>query len=255
MVLGKPQATERSPSFIPPAPGNPTAPEFGVVEGPPQVAPVDPNRGVRTVPHGSGRNYPSRAATMPSGPPMYANSAPPPTLDPASSEHKRIGLWVALGAVLVLGAVAAAVVVAKRNQGAPPTEVAEQTAVKPAPTPLPPPSIEVRPSENTAPPPSVEPPPPAPPAGIKLEVTTQPAGATVTKNGFQVCDQTPCEVLAEPNENVELEAVKGSLRAKARVLAQRDQKVTMKLVGQARNNAPRLCEVEVDGLKILRPCR
>jgi hypothetical protein len=90
--------------------------------------------------------------------------------------------------------------------------------------------------------------------GVTLDVTTQPPGATLTKNGFQVCDQTPCQVLATPNETLELEAAKGALRAKARVLAQRDQKVAMKLVGQARPRA-RLCEVEVDGLKILRPCQ
>jgi hypothetical protein len=95
---------------------------------------------------------------------------------------------------------------------------------------------------------------PAPRAGIKLEVTTEPAGATLTKNGFQVCDQTPCDVMAEANETLELEAVKGALRAKARVLAQRDQKVAMKLAAQQRAK-PQLCEVEVDGLKILRPCK
>ena len=97
-------------------------------------------------------------------------------------------------------------------------------------------------------------PPPASSSGIKLDVTTEPAGATVTKNGFQVCDQTPCHVMAELNETLELEAAKGALRAKARVLAQRDQKVTMKLVAPGKPK-PRLCEVEVDGLKILRPCQ
>jgi serine/threonine-protein kinase len=250
MVLGKPQSTERSPSFVPPGPGNPTAPEFGVVEGPPQLPPVDPNRGVRTVPHGSNRSYPSRAATLPSGPPIYTSSTPPPTA--GTSESRRLGLWVALAAVVVLGGVAAAVVAAKRPGDPPASELALQTAAKPAPPAPPARSIEVRPSETTAPS-NVEP-PPAPAAGIKLEVTTLPAGATLTKNGFQVCDQTPCEVMAAPNETLELEAVRGSLRAKARVLAQRDQKVAMKLAAQPRAK-PQLCEVEVDGLKILRPCK
>jgi hypothetical protein len=34
-------------------------------------------------------------------------------------------------------------------------------------------------------------------------VTSEPEGATVLKNGFQVCDSTPCEVLAAPNETLE----------------------------------------------------
>ncbi len=90
-------------------------------------------------------------------------------------------------------------------------------------------------------------------AGVKLEVTTDPPGATLTKNGFQVCDATPCEVIADLNETLELEAAKGALKGKTRVLAQRDQKVAMKLVGPGKP-PKRLCEVEVDGLKILRPC-
>ena len=88
---------------------------------------------------------------------------------------------------------------------------------------------------------------------MKLEVTTDPPGATLTKNGFQVCDATPCDVIADLNETLELEAAKGALKGKTRVLAQRDQKVAMKLVGPGKP-PKRLCEVEVDGLKILRPC-
>jgi hypothetical protein len=46
------------------------------------------------------------------------------------------------------------------------------------------------------------------------------------------------------------------LRGKAKVLAQRDQKVTIKLAGAAAPKAqgPAMCEVIVDDLKILRPC-
>jgi hypothetical protein len=151
---------------------------------------------------------------------------------------------------VVAGVVGAGVVVARRGQAP-----AEATTAAPAPAPLP--SVDVRPSSSAAPvaaQPSAEAAALAPSAGITLDVTTDPAGATITKNGFQVCDETPCQVLAALNETLELEAEKGALRAKARVLAQRDQKVSMKLVGQARPRT-RLCEVEVDGLKILRPCQ
>ena len=103
-------------------------------------------------------------------------------------------------------------------------------------------------------------PTPAPTAGIHLDVATEPSGAILLKNGFQVCDQTPCEVLVAPSETVEFQASKGALKGGAKVLAQRDQKVSIKLVGAPVSAAPkpaaqRLCEVEVDGLKILRACK
>jgi serine/threonine-protein kinase len=101
-----------------------------------------------------------------------------------------------------------------------------------------------------------------PASSIRLEVSSEPTGATLSKNGFQVCDSTPCEVLAAPNETLEFEATKGALKGSAKVLAQRDQKVAIKLSGGAaapKHSAaaaePRMCEVEVDGLKILRPCK
>jgi hypothetical protein len=98
---------------------------------------------------------------------------------------------------------------------------------------------------------------------VRLAVTTEPPGATLLKDGFQVCDSTPCEVTAAPNETLELEAVKGAQKGKAKVLAQRDQNVNIMLVGGAAGPNPtakparegRLCEVEVDGIKILRPCK
>jgi serine/threonine protein kinase len=243
-VLGRPQSTERSPSFIPPAPGNPTAPEFGVVQGPPQVVPHDPNRGALTMPHGSDRSYPSRAVTLASGPPELS-----PPLPENVKDSKKMGLWIGASGVVVLGLIAAGAI-AMRKQAPEPEPSAVSATASAAPPP------EVRPATPTvlAPASAATAPAPAPSAAIKLDVTTEPAGATVTKNGFQVCDQTPCQVMAGLNETLELEAAKGAMRAKARVLAQRDQKVTMKLVAPGRPK-PRLCEVEVDGLKILRPCQ
>jgi len=94
---------------------------------------------------------------------------------------------------------------------------------------------------------------------IQLSVASEPSGAILLKNGFQVCDATPCEVQATPAETVEFQAIKGALRGGAKVLAQRDQKVAIKLVAApvsapAKPAKQRLCEVEVDGLKILRAC-
>jgi hypothetical protein len=63
--------------------------------------------------------------------------------------------------------------------------------------------------------------------------------------------------MAAPNETLELEATKDTLSGKAKVLAQRDQSVSIKLAGAVKKatSKPRLCEVEVDGIKILRPCQ
>jgi hypothetical protein len=69
-----------------------------------------------------------------------------------------------------------------------------------------------------------------------------------------VCDATPCQVNAAPNEQLELSAKKDALTGKAKVLAQKDQKVTIKLLAPVKA-APRMCEVDgVDGLKVWRAC-
>ena len=254
--IGKPLPTERSPSFIPLAPGNPTAPEFGVVDGPPQEVPYDPGRGARTVPHGSNRSYSSRAATLPSSPPVgYQPTAPAPPA-PAASETKRLGLWVFAGGAGVLALIVVAVVSSRsgdRGAESAPAALAAPTLAPSAHSSQQVPATVA--SAAMAPVPSAVSPSAVSSAPvIRLTVTTEPPGATVNKNGFQVCDQTPCEVMAAQDETLELEAAKGALRAKARVLAQRDQKVAMRLVAVGRPK-PRLCEVEVDGLKILRPCQ
>src|SRR5690606_25824112 len=99
-----------------------------------------------------------------------------------------------------------------------------------------------------------------------------PSGAVLMKDGFQVCDSTPCEVQTSPNETLVLSAQLGARRGEAKVLPQRDQKIsivlrpapTAKAVSKrspapetappASAEGPKLCEVVVDGLKILRPC-
>jgi serine/threonine protein kinase len=138
-------------------------------------------------------------------------------------------------------------------------------------TPETPPAAPVLTSAAVPPPAPVLPVAPAPttPASVaaasvvRLAVTTEPPGATLLKDGFQVCDRTPCEVTAAPNETLELEAVKGAQKGKAKVLAQRDQSVSIKLAGSVAGPKPstkppqeeRLCEMEVEGIKILRPCK
>ncbi len=127
-----------------------------------------------------------------------------------------------------------------------PTEPAPSTSAVPAASA----EVKANPSPATV----------TPTSAVRLEVSSDPLGATLLKNGFQVCDVTPCEVLAAPNETLELQAVKGALKGAAKVLAQRDQKVTIKLsapsvAASPKHDAQRMCEVEVDGLKILRACK
>jgi eukaryotic-like serine/threonine-protein kinase len=161
---------------------------------------------------------------------------------------------LALLGVLVAGGGAAAFFL--RDHGTTPIAASVQ-----AKAPEPPVSASVTseppPVAPAVPPPatSVVVPTPPPANSVKLEVVTDPPGATLMKNGFQVCDATPCEVTASVNETLELAGAKGRLMGKAKVLAQKDQRVTIKLAAPAAAPPrPRMCEVEIDGLKILRPC-
>jgi serine/threonine-protein kinase len=98
---------------------------------------------------------------------------------------------------------------------------------------------------------------------VTLNVSTEPAGALLFKGGFQVCDSTPCSLTVSPGEAMELEGRKGTFKGLLKVLAQRDQSVNIVLIPappvarrSAKSSSPKsnLCEVVVDGLKILRPC-
>jgi hypothetical protein len=166
------------------------------------------------------------------------------------------------GVILAVALAAAAGGALWVKRGAAPV-AKEPTTAEPPPAPL---TVSAAP----VPPPVVvhDTPPPAPSvspaAAIRVSVVTEPAGATLSKDGFQVCDQTPCEVTAAPNETFELTAVKGALRGVAKVLAQRDQRVSIRLTGSAPRASsaapPPLssgkpqCEVMVGDLKILRDC-
>lgn len=235
--------------FVPPAASNPTAPEFGVVSQAPAPARPDPHHGAATLARGSGE-VPGRVETQ-----LSAEAAADTT--PGRSFGVTVPLVLvalvglaSVGAFLHFGTGTPETASAVTLPAIPPQASAD-LPVGDAP--------DVTPVTTSVPvqgPVAAESPKP-----IKLAVTTEPAGATLSKNGFQVCDATPCEVLAEPNETLQLEAVKNTLRGKAKVLAQRDQKVSIRLAGAPARPAERrtssglrMCEVEVDGLKILRPC-
>lgn len=106
-------------------------------------------------------------------------------------------------------------------------------------------------------------------SGVLLHVVTIPSGALILKGDFQVCDSSPCELWVKPNEAVELIALRGHLRGVAKVLAQREQTVQIRLFQRTqgapgkppsapsgRNVAPiPMCEFTDGDLKILRPCQ
>ncbi len=197
-------------------------------------------------------------------------------LEGTRSAERRSGgapsLVLALGGLLAVGVVGVGAFLMLKQSSLTSTTPGAESVAPPA-------------SQASAPssaPPDPAPPDPAPQAPtpsadiapltrVSLSVVTEPAGALLFKDGFQVCDSTPCAVSAAINESLELEARKGAAKGTARVLAQRDQTVTMKLetpkvrprrsqkgtgkTGEpAEPKTPRMCEVEVDGLKILRAC-
>jgi serine/threonine-protein kinase len=118
------------------------------------------------------------------------------------------------------------------------------------------------PAPEAVPPPAVSAGPALAPTTVTLSVITLPAGAVVKKAGFEVCDAAPCEVQVPLGEAVTLSAELGRARGEAKVLAQKDQTVSitlLKAAGAGRPSGPQpkasaLCEVLVDGIKILRPC-
>lgn len=99
--------------------------------------------------------------------------------------------------------------------------------------------------------------PPAASNSVKLRVVTEPEAAVLFRDDFQVCDRTPCEIEVEPGAAVSLLARKGSAVGVAKVRAQTDQTVSVPLKAPVKKapSTQQLCEVNVDGLKILRPCQ
>ena len=120
--------------------------------------------------------------------------------------------------------------------------------------------------------PSAVPSTPPTDATVTLRVVTVPEGAMIQKGDFQVCDRTPCDVVVQPDERVELTATLGELRGAATVMAQRQQTVLIRLLHRPSNSTVRapvvgvssgklsgnpvpLCEFSDGDLKILRPCK
>jgi serine/threonine-protein kinase len=220
----------------------PTIAQVGPVPTPSLASasvPAGTEPGPQTTPHATGA--PAREGT---------HAATTTTVEPSKG---RTGVLV-LVALALAGAAGAAFVL---KRGEPTGEHAAATATAetpPAPAKAETPTPAPTPVTIPAPTPTVS---VAVATQVRLSVVTEPPGATLTKDGFQVCDKTPCEVMAAPNETLELEATKDTLSGKAKVLAQRDQSVSIKLAGAVKKatSKPRLCEVEVDGIKILRPCQ
>lgn len=248
--------------------------------------PPNPGQAHPTRPQGSGREsdpvHAGRAAE-----PAAGSAAPAPerdrpqTLAAATTTEerpppKRSGnLGVMLGLLGVLGALGVgSVVVLSQSRTEPvaaavpsntpatasdPSPTAERAGVEPA-------AAESLPSPPSAATPNVQPvaaepgePEPSPPGDVhkvKISVQTDPPGALLEKDGFQVCDKTPCDVELEPGEGVQFDAVLGNRRGSAKVLAQNDQSVTIALRAPVAKKPAqkKLCEVNVGGLKILREC-
>lgn len=206
-----------------------------------------------------------------------ASSGHPPSSRPVPITSRQLPRALAL--VGAAGALAAAAWLVRPQERAagpgasplPSQAVAATTQVVPAETTTAPPPAPAASPASAAPAASVA------PASITLRVVTVPAGAVVHKGDFQVCDSSPCDVTVQPNEAVELVAVMGNLRGTAKVLAQRQQTVAIRL-GKAgplvapgvpgttvatvptsaggRNVAPvPMCEFTDGDLKILRPCK
>jgi hypothetical protein len=242
---------EHSMSYLPHAPSNPTHQQFAPsTPPPPPPGASTPAPALQAVKLTGQDTAAARAETLIGA---EASTRPPAT--------KSNGGAIAVAAIAFLALGGGGVwFMAKHNASttspAPETSIAVATKPPDPPANVAPaaaPSAEpVKAAESTA---TV-----TPTSAVRLEVSSEPAGATLLKNGFQVCDVTPCEVLATPNETLELQAVKGALKGTAKVLAQRDQTVTIKLgapsvAATPKHDSQHMCEVEVDGLKILRACK
>jgi hypothetical protein len=175
---------------------------------------------------------------------------------PIRSEEKRGSAGLVLGIVAALAALGggAFFLLGQKSEPAPVAMAEPPPAPEPAPEPEPEPAVEPEPKVDLA----------EKDDKITLAIETKPEGAVLTKDGFQVCDATPCELEVEAGETMVLEAKKGNMKGEAKVLAAKDQTVAIALKAPVAHSpaprppanppAQRMCEVDVGGLKILRPC-
>ncbi len=113
-----------------------------------------------------------------------------------------------------------------------------------------------RPVDSATPSPSVVPSAAIVPATTAhITIVTDPPGAVVTKEGFQICDTTPCEIDVQRDDRLTLEAKKDKLKGSAKVLANNDQTVNIKLTAPTNGKAAQPCYQEViEGeLKVMKP--
>lgn len=188
------------------------------------------------------------------------SSVYPPTDEPVELPRSSSKVGLAILLLAAAGAAAGGYFILGKNEGAgvgtPPSEVDERAVAPPVVETEDSPStdVDLRSTDDAPTPVAHE---------VILDISTVPEGAIVKKDGFQVCDSTPCELSVRPGEAVTLTAEKGAARGEAKVLAQKNQDVAIRLKApQATRPVPRpapppkatLCEVMVDGIKILRPC-
>jgi eukaryotic-like serine/threonine-protein kinase len=142
---------------------------------------------------------------------------------------KSHGSWLFVG-LLVAGAAAASVYVWRyRRVEAPRSELATEAPTQHSSAAIVPPTASSPATASAEPSSSV-----APIASVHLDVKTEPPGAVLLKDGFQVCDSTPCQVSVAPGDTLELEAKKGVLHGTAKVLAESDQQVRIRLAAATR---------------------
>ncbi|MCB9582038.1 MAG: protein kinase [Polyangiaceae bacterium] len=218
--------------------GTPTSLQFSRPDPNADTHPSDPDRQNPAVPAVTSVAPQRSEAETQLAPPARPSKAP----------------WIALGAIVMLGGAGVFFwrFAAETPRPATSASATETTAPSAAPTPM-----------TSASAPVVAPTDSAPPADpkVKLAVETTPPKAILYLNGAQVCDETPCEVEVDDNQTVELEAKLGGRSGKTKVLAQRDQKVPIRLAAPhvapppTRPNA-QPCYAEVideNGLKTLKP--
>jgi serine/threonine-protein kinase len=235
-------------SAFPPAGAVPTAAQFG--QSSPSTAVLPPNP-VPQIGGTSALGTPS-AATSGKTTPLAGQTS---TVAPAGSPSGGLIVGSLAFVVVALGVGGYVMLGRKSAPDTPPPTIAAEAHTAAAP-PAPPAPVAA-PVPSAAVPAAVVVPVTAPPTEVRLHVESDPPGATITKGGFQVCAATPCDIDVPRNEGVELDAQKGAARGQVKILAQESQTVTMKLAVpavKAKPSGPKMCEVEVEGLKILRPC-
>jgi serine/threonine-protein kinase len=234
----QPMSVMRPLSSIPPAPGHATAGQFDRVGKPTTAAPVVPKV-----------SHTLEAAT---------------TSGEAAPKKSNAGVvFGGLAFMLVAGGVAAYFVVPRLgadgdyDAATAASELVNATAL-PTTSPEPPPTVAVT-VANPAPlaTPALTVVATAESPKVKVSIETTPPGAKVMKEGYQICESTPCEIQVDRDEPVELLASLGNKKGSYKLIAQQDQTVTIALKAPQKSpgSEEKLCEVPgPGGLKVFRKC-